>query len=96
MSTLGRLRLNKKKIESIAIKYGLSEVFIFGSVARGDDDKDSDIDLLVTSSDKTTLFDLGGFYSELEEIFGKHLSIVTRNSLKGRLKENVLREAVPL
>jgi predicted nucleotidyltransferase len=96
MKTLEKIRTKKEIIEAIAKKYGLTEIFIFGSVARGDDDKDSDIDILVTSNDGTTLFDLGGFYSELEEIFGKRLSIVTRNSLRGRLKENVLKEAVPL
>lgn len=96
MSTLSRLRLNKRKIENIARKYGLSDVFIFGSVARGNDDADSDIDILVSCSEETTLFDLGGFYSDIEKLLGKKVSVVTKNSLKGRIKENVLREAVPL
>lgn len=96
MSTLNCLRLKKKYIEDIAKRYGLSNIFIFGSVARGEDDNDSDIDILVTCSEKTTLFDLGGFYTDIEELLGKNLSVITRDSLKGRIKKNILREAVPL
>ena len=96
MQKIDQIRAKRELIIKIAEKYGLSDIFIFGSVARGTEDDDSDIDILVTSNDKTTLFDLGGFYSELETIFGSKLSIITRGSLKGRIKHNVLRDMVPL
>lgn len=96
MKKIDEIRAKRDLIIKIAQKYGLTDVCIFGSVARGTDDEDSDIDILVTSNSGTTLFDLGGFYSELETIFGSKLSVLTRGALKGRIKNEVLKDAVPI
>jgi len=48
MSELEKIRRKKKTIQKIATKYSVTKILIFGSVARGEDRSDSDIDLLVT------------------------------------------------
>jgi len=96
MKKLNLIQSKKFEIEVIAKKYGASNIRIFGSVARGDDDDSSDIDILVTMASNSSLFDLGGLYSELQEFLGRRISIVTEGGLKGRFKRHVLKEAIPL
>ena len=96
MSELEKIRSKKKTIQKIANKYGVTKILIFGSVARGDDRSDSDIDLLVTLEKNKTLFDLGGFYMDLSKLLDKEISLVTIESINGSFKENILRDSVPL
>ena len=96
MGKLDFLQSKKTEIEAIARRYGASKIRIFGSVARGDDDESSDIDILVTMASSCSLLDLGGLYSELQELLGRRISIVTEGGLKGRFKRHVLKEAIPL
>lgn len=55
----------------------ISNVRIVGSVARGDDTEESDIDLLVDTAPGTTLFDLGGLYEDLQALLGVRVDIIT-------------------
>lgn len=79
-----------------AARYGARNVRIFGSVARGEADNDSDLDVLVDLEPGRSLFDLGGLLMELQEIFGCRVDVVTEQGLRPRIRERVLREAVPL
>jgi len=56
----------------------------------------SDVDLLVTPRAGCSLFDLGGLLEDLQELLGCRVDLVTEDGLKARLRERVLREAVPL
>ena len=69
---------------------------IFGSVARGDADEQSDLDLLVDMKAGRSLFDLGGLLVDLEELLGCSVDVVTEKGLRDRIRGRVLREAVPL
>jgi predicted nucleotidyltransferase len=71
-------------------------VRVFGSVARGDNTETSDIDLLVTPKPGCSLFDLGGLLEDLQDLLGCRVDVVTEEGLKPRLRERILREAVPL
>ncbi len=75
---------------------GASNVRLFGSVARGDDGPDSDIDLLVDVAPEVGLFALGKMRSEAERILGGSVDVVPANSLKPDVAQRVLAEAVPL
>lgn len=75
---------------------GATKVQLFGSVARGDDGPDSDIDLLVDVASDVGLFALGKMRSEAERILGSSVDIVPANSLKPDVAERVLAEAVSL
>lgn len=67
-----------------------------GSVARSEADEHSDIDFLVELEPGRTLFDLGGLQYELEQLLGCRVDVVTVKGLKARIRDRVLREAVPL
>ena len=88
---------NKRtEILRIAERHGARNVRVFGSVARHDADDRSDLDLLVDLEPGRSLFDLGGLLFDLQESLGCSIDVVTENGLRERIRERVLREAVPL
>lgn len=90
------LREKREEILRICARYGARNVRVFGSVARGQADTESDLDFLVEMEAGCSLFDLGGLQYELEQLLGRPVDVVTERSLKVRIRERVLREAVPL
>jgi predicted nucleotidyltransferase len=90
------LEANRGEILRIAAKHGAREVRVFGSVARGEADRGSDIDFLVELETGRSLMDLGGLQMELESLLGRRVDVVTARGLKARIRERVLREAVPV
>jgi uncharacterized protein len=96
MVTLEALREKQGAIRDIAARHGASNVRVFGSVARGDTNEDSDIDVLVDLEEGRSLFDLIAVKQDLEDLFGCKVDVGTARSLRPRLKDRVLREAVPL
>ena len=75
---------------------GASNVRLFGSVARGDDGPDSDIDLLVDIEPGVGFFALGQMRSAAERILQSTVDIVPSSSLKPDVAERVFGEAIPL
>jgi predicted nucleotidyltransferase len=75
---------------------GATNIRLFGSVARGDDGPNSDVDLLVDLKSNVGLFALGEMSAEAERILGYSVDVVPANSLKPDLAERVLAEARPL
>jgi predicted nucleotidyltransferase len=90
------LRENREEILRIAKNYGASNVRVFGSVARGEADERSDIDLLVDMERERSLLSLAGLLVDLEELLGCQVDVVPEDSLRERIKRRVLQEAVPL
>jgi predicted nucleotidyltransferase len=90
------IRTRREDILRTASQYGAYNVRIFGSVARGDADEKSDLDLLVDLEAGRSLFDLGGLLTDLEELLGCPVDIVTEKGLRDRIRSRVLREAIPL
>ncbi|MEJ7655166.1 MAG: nucleotidyltransferase family protein [Chloroflexia bacterium] len=90
------LEEKRGEILRIASKHGAREVRVFGSVARGEADLESDIDFLVELETGRSLLDLGGLQMELESLLGRRVDVVTVRGLKARIRERVLREAVPV
>lgn len=86
----------KQDIFATAARYGTYNVCVFGSVARGNDDENSDIDFLVELEPGRSLLDLGGLLIELQELLGCSVDIITVNGLKERIREQVLKEVVSL
>ena len=80
----------------MAHDHGARDVRIFGSVARGDDDVDSDIDLLVNTGPDTSPWFPVGFILDLEELLGRKVDVVTERALHPYIRDKVLEEAVPL
>jgi predicted nucleotidyltransferase len=90
------LEANREDILRIAARHGASNVRLFGSLARGHAAADSDVDLLVTLEKGRSLFDLGALLEELKAHLGRDVDVVTENGLRARIRERVLKEAVPL
>jgi hypothetical protein len=90
------LKARRLEILTLARKYGAHNVRIFGSVARGEARPDSDIDFLVELEPGRSLFDLGGLVYELRNLLGIEVDVVTEKGLRQRIRESVLREAVPV
>ena len=91
-----RLKERREDILRIAARHGAHNVRIFGSVARGDADEESDIDFLVELEPGRNLLDLGGLLMDLQDLLGRQVDVVTENGLRSRIRERVLREAVLL
>ena len=91
------IQQNREKIVQIAAKHGASNIRIFGSVARGEADEQSDLDLLIDycSEHRSPWFPLQ-LIRELEALLGCKVDIVTEQGLKDRIKELVLKESIPL
>jgi len=90
------LRAKREDILRIAAKYGAYNVRVFGSVARGEADAESDIDLLVNMEPGRSLLDLCGLLIDLEELLGRKVDVVTEKGLRDRIRERVLKEALTL
>jgi uncharacterized protein len=90
------VRLKRTQILRIAARNGVKRLRVFGSVARGTDDEQSDIDFLVELAPDRSLLDLGNFLYEVRSLLGKEVDVVTEKALQRRIRERVLAEAVDL
>jgi predicted nucleotidyltransferase len=90
------LEARREDILRIAARHGASNVRVFGSLARGDARADSDVDLLVSLEKGRSLFDLGALLEDLRMLLGRDVDVVTEKGLRARIRDRVLREAVPL
>lgn len=77
----------------IAARNRARSVSVFGSVARGDDGPDSDIDFLVEFERGASLLDLMRIQDDLEALLGAHIDVVSAGGLKDR-DDHIRREAV--
>ena len=89
-----RLLALRQDIVAAAASCGASDVRLFGSVARGEDDEASDVDLLIRLEPGRSLLDLVRLESRLEELLGRSVDVVTEASLNEPTRSRALREAI--
>lgn len=87
---------HRAEIRAIALRHRVQNVRVFGSVLRGDDTEESDLDLLVDPTKETTLFDIGAIRYELKELLGVSVDVLTPKALPDQFREAVLKEARPV
>jgi uncharacterized protein len=80
----------REEILKIAANHGARKVRIFGSVARGDADSESDLDLLVEFLPGSTLLSQSAMIRELEDLLGIKVDVVSDQGLRDRIRERVL------
>ena len=90
------LRRARGSIYQIAAARGACNVRVFGSVARGDDGALSDVDLLVDLDHGTSLLDLIGLERELSDLLGRKVDVIPSDALKSRVRDQIMKESVPL
>jgi uncharacterized protein len=86
----------REQILAIAQRHGARNVRVFGSVARGEADEESDVDLLVTFDPGVTLLRHAALARELNTLLGRKVDVVSDRALRPRVRERVLNEAVAL
>ena len=96
MSIDDLLKEKREEILRLASKYGARNVRVFGSVTRGEANVGSDIHFPVELEPGRSLLDHAAFLLDLENLLGCRVDVVTERGLRERIRERVLREAVPL
>ena len=95
--TLYELRVTKRDaILAIAARHGVSGIRVFGSFARGEARNDSDLDLLIKAGPVRSAFFSGGFLADLEDELGRPVDVAEECALHKLIRDQVLKEAVPL
>ncbi|MBM4124442.1 MAG: nucleotidyltransferase family protein [Nitrospira sp.] len=90
------LKAKRGEILRIAARHGARNVRIFGSVARGEAGPESDVGFLVELEPGRSLLDHAALLLELEELLGCRVDVATERGLRTRIRERVLKEAVPI
>jgi predicted nucleotidyltransferase len=93
---LDELRRRRNELAAIAARHGASNLRVFGSVARGEQRRDSDLDILIDLEPGRSLFDLGGLLMDLEELFGCRVDVGEIAAFRAPARERILSEAVAL
>jgi hypothetical protein len=95
-SPLEILHRHREEILAIAHRHGARDVRVFGSAVRGEAGPESDLDLLVKTSDATSPWFPAGLILDLQDLLGRRVDVVTEGALHWFLRDRILAEAVPL
>ena len=96
MTLRDTLRSQREEILKLAAKHGAFNVKIFGSVARGEETTDSDIDFLVELEADRSLLDRIGLMQDLEDFLGYKVDVANVNGLRKEFRDRILQEAIIL
>lgn len=90
------LEQNRDAIRTLMARYPVANPRVFGSVATGTDREDSDLDLLVDTLPRTTLLHLGGLQSDLADLLGIEVHLLTPGDIHLDIRDRVIETAKPL
>jgi predicted nucleotidyltransferase len=90
------IKSRRKEILDIANTFGAKNIRVFGSMARGEENPESDIDIIVEMEEGSSLLDIIAIKQDIEELLGRKVDVVTEASLSPYIRDAVLREAVNL
>jgi hypothetical protein len=93
---LDAVRRFRQEILEVAARHGARNVRVFGSIARGDDRPDSDVDFLVDVDRGRSLLDVIALEQDLQQLLGRHVSVLTDGGLSPYLQQRILAEAFAL
>jgi predicted nucleotidyltransferase len=96
MSVGELLQQKQEEILHLAAKHGASNVRIFGSVARGEDRLDSDVDFLVEIEAGRSLLDHIALIQDLEDLLGRMVDVAEAENLHWYIRDRILQEAIAL
>ena len=90
------IEAHREEILALAERHGMQDVRVFGSMARGDADDSSDVDLLVSLHPGQSGLDLAALLTDVQELLNRRVDVVTELALHPEMRDRVLREAQPL
>ena len=90
------LSAHRNDIRRVVLQHHALNARVFGSVLRGVDSDDSDLDLLVDPTSETTLMDIAAIQVTLERLLGVSVDVLTPNALPDKFRSQVLAEAEPV
>jgi len=90
------LKSRRSELIALAQKHGASNIRVFGSVSRREENNDSDIDILVDMAEDASLLDLARLKNDLEDLLGRSIDITTKPALHPMLAGTILKEAILL
>lgn len=90
------LNIHRAAIRRIVESHHAHNARVFGSVLRGEDTEDSDLDILIDPTPETTLLDIGAIRHELRKLLGIPVDVLTPNALPDNFRADVLAKARPL
>jgi hypothetical protein len=93
MNSIGRIKM---AVLPILKRWDVSHAAIFGSMARGEARKNSDVDMLIEFKKRVTLFDMGGLKMDLEEKLKRKVDIVEYGAVDRRLRESIFHDKVDI
>lgn len=93
---LSSLRLRRQEVLDCATGHGACNIRVFGSIARGEADPASDIDLLVTMEAGRNLMDLVGLQQDLEDLLGQSVDVLSDGGVSPYMRDRIFAEAMPL
>ena len=96
MITINDIRKRREEILDLAKKHGAQNVRLFGSVVRGENTDQSDIDFLVKMTCGASLLDRIAFSNKLEDMFHTKIDVVNEKALHYTLKKKILSQGVEL
>jgi hypothetical protein len=96
MNLAKTLKKNRSLILRLAKKYGAIKIRVFGSVARGEANNKSDVDLLVKFKSTASLLDQIALTQDLEALLEKKVDVVSEKAIHWYLRKQILNEAAPL
>lgn len=96
MLTLEQLRAKREALIALADRHKAENIRVFGSVARGEENENSDVDLLVHFRDGASLFDLIHLIDDTSALIETKVDIVSDGGLSPYLAKRILSEAIPL
>lgn len=96
MITVNEILSRRQEIIAIASRYGASNIRVFGSVVRGDNRSDSDLDILVHLDSDRSLLDHIALKQDIEDVLGCKVDIVEDDNINGAIRDRVLSEAMAI
>jgi len=90
------LPLYRETIRRLVLEAGMTNPRVFGSVVRGEDNEESDLDLLVDPGPRTSLMDIAGLQIMIEQVSGIRVDLLTPGGLPPKFRDRVVSVAVGL
>jgi len=90
------LRIHRSRLRELIARHPAAHPRVFGSSIQGDDADGSDLDLLVDPTPETTLLTLAAIQQDAQRLLGVPVDVLTPQSLPARIRDRVLRDAVPV